>query len=228
MKTIKYARLHVLKLLILSSLVLIGCSKEPDPVEYGTISDNEGNVYKTVRIGTQNWMAENIKATRYNNGDEIGTTLLPNTDISSEITPKYQWEVDNPDTYGRLYTWYTVTDSRGICPIGWHVPTDTDWQKLIRVSGGEYGSPQKLMDVTHWSEILKATNETGFSALPGVDRHATGRTYSTIQRAYFWSISGYCCSVGHYSGILSTPASCNVILTTCDKSSGLSLRCVRD
>ena len=86
-----------------------------------TVSDAEGNIYNIIGIGTQVWMAENLKTTRYRNGDLIGTTTSADLDITAEDTPKYQWAYNgnesNVATYGRLYTWYAVTDSRNVCPI---------------------------------------------------------------------------------------------------------------
>src|SRR4030043_1346528 len=85
-----------------------------------TVTDIDGNMYNTVTIGTQTWMQENLKVTKYNNGDLIGTTSPPTLDISGEIAPEYQWAYNGNDTnvatYGLLYTWYVVTDNRGLCP----------------------------------------------------------------------------------------------------------------
>ena len=96
-----------------------------------TITDAEGNVYNTVKIGTQTWMVENLKTTKYNNGDLIGTT---SSSVSSETAPKYQWPVNgsesNVATYGRLYTQNVIMDSRGVCPTGWHIPTKEEFKTL--------------------------------------------------------------------------------------------------
>ena len=99
-----------------------------------SVKDIDGNIYRTITIGTQVWMAENLKTTRYRNGDLIGTTTPATLVIEGESAPKYQWAYDgnesNVATYGRLYTWYVATDSRNVCPIGWHVPTDAEWTVL--------------------------------------------------------------------------------------------------
>ncbi len=96
----------------------------------GTIKDYDNNVYNTVKIDNQLWMAENLKTTSYRNGDPIGTTTPATADITGESEPKYQWAYDgnesNAAVYGRLYTGYAVTDSRGICPTGWHIPTEAE------------------------------------------------------------------------------------------------------
>ncbi len=133
-------------LIVISMLgiILTSCEKdEKDPngppeetifPDCGTITDADGNVYKTVVIGNQCWMRQNLKTTRYRNNDPIPTTGTPATGISEETAPKYQWAVNgddsNLDLYGRLYTWHAATDSRGICPQGWKLPSDDDWKIL--------------------------------------------------------------------------------------------------
>jgi uncharacterized protein (TIGR02145 family) len=148
---------------------------------FETINDIDGNNYNTVKIGDQIWMHENLKTTKYNNSDLIGTTTPATLDISVESTPKYQWanggNEANVSTYGRLYTWYAITDSRGVCPIGWHVPTDAEWLTLTNYLGGEDASYFKLKETgtSHWqSPNTGATNESGFSALPGGYRNYYG------------------------------------------------------
>ena len=147
----------------------------------GELNDRDGNVYSTVKIGTQVWMVENLKTTRYSNGDLIGTTTPASSDIRSEDTPKYQWAYDgnesNVATYGRLYTWYAVNDSRNVCPDHWHVPTQAEWTTLTDYLGGQSISGGKLKEAgtTHWmSPNTGATNETGFTALPGGYRLSSG------------------------------------------------------
>jgi hypothetical protein len=113
-------------------------STSSTPADYtgkkGTVEDADGNIYQTIGIGSQIWMAENLKTTRYRNGDLIGTTTPSTLDISGETAPKYQWAYDGDESnvvnYGRLYTWYTVTESRNVCPIEWHVPSDSEWAIL--------------------------------------------------------------------------------------------------
>lgn len=98
------------------------------------VSDVEGNVYNLVRIGDQLWMKENLKTSTYRNGDLIGTTSTPLTDVTGETEPKYQWAYDgnedNVEINGRLYTWFAATDTRGVCPTGWHLPSDEEWTTL--------------------------------------------------------------------------------------------------
>ena len=166
----------------------------PD-LTYGTMSDIVGNEYKTIQLGSQIWMAENLKTTKYCNGDLIGTT---GKDITAEFTPKYQWAYDgnegNVTTYGRLYTWYAVTDPRNVCPTGWHVPSNDEWTALITYLGGESDAGDKLKETGtyHWQESnAAATNEKGFTALPGGDRGARESLFYDIGIfGYWWSSTG--------------------------------------
>jgi uncharacterized protein (TIGR02145 family) len=157
-----------------------------------TVTDIDGNVYNTVTIGTQVWMKENLKVTKYRNGDAIGTTIPATLDISGEASPKYQWAYDgnesNVATYGRLYTWYAATDSRGLCPTGWHLPTDAEWTTLTDYLGGASvaGGKMKEAGTAHWnSPNTGADNSSGFTALPGGYRNFWG-TFSSIGGVGNW------------------------------------------
>jgi uncharacterized protein (TIGR02145 family) len=173
-----------------------GCKKAdviPTDKSKTGIVDKDDNVYTAVTIGTQVWMAENLKTTKYNNGDPIETTTL---DISGESAPKYQWAYENSDsyavTYGRLYTWYAATDSRNICPTGWHVPTDHEWELLKTYLGGDSIAGGKLKETgtVHWQMPNSGTtNEVGFTALPGGYRSFIGSFVSLQVSTYLWSSS---------------------------------------
>jgi len=163
---------------------------------YGeAISDVEGNTYSTIKIGTQTWMAENLKTTKYRNGNLIGTTTPAILEISAEITPKYQWAFDgnesNVATYGRLYTWYAAIDSRQICPTGWHVPNDFEWEQLINYLGGANDAGGKLKEIgtTNWkSPNTGATNSSGFTALPSGMRSSKS-FFGLGEIGNLWSVS---------------------------------------
>ncbi len=162
-------------------------------IETSTITDIDGNVYQTVKIGNQWWMAENLKVTHYRNGDAI-----PNVISGSEWTNptiggaycNYDNNSNNVATYGRLYNWDAVNDSRNIAPEGWHVPSDVEWQILIDYLGGDDVAGGKLKETgtTHWNNPnTGATNESGFSALPGGYRSSSySDFYDMRYRAYFW------------------------------------------
>ena len=99
---------------------------------YSTVTDIDGNVYQTVQIGHQVWMTENLKVTNYKNGDSIPTGL-DNSSWSSTAEGAYAvYDNDSAiaEIYGNLYNWYAIDDERGVCPDGYHVPSDTDWKKL--------------------------------------------------------------------------------------------------
>jgi uncharacterized protein (TIGR02145 family) len=196
--------------------------------------DIDGNIYTTVKIGTQTWMVENLKTTRYRNGELIGTTTPATLDISAESAPKYQWAYagneSNVLTYGRLYTWYAATDSRGICPVGWHLPTDSEWTTLYTFLGGgsDVGGKLKETGTTHWlSPNAGATNSSGFSALPGGHRNDV-LTFSTLgDSGTWWSSTEYNTDYPWNRGM-----NCNFSNLYRDnrfnKNSGLSVRCIRD
>ena len=173
----------------------------------GTLTDIDGNVYYSTNIGTQTWMAYNLKTTKYQNGDPIGTTTPSDLNISSEATPKYQWACDgnanNVANYGRLYTWYAVNDSRNICPTGWHVPTDAEWTILTDyLTNNGYGyegsgdDNVKSMAATYgWSHYgivgtpgndPSLNNRSGFTAIPAGYRW-NGSFYNFGEYGYWWS-----------------------------------------
>jgi uncharacterized protein (TIGR02145 family) len=195
-----------------------------------SVKDIDGNVYKTITIGKQVWMSENLKTTKYRNGDVIGTTGTASQDIRLLIFPKSQWAYNgkesNSDIYGRLYTWYAATDSRGVCPVGWHVPTDAEWSTLITFLGGEelaYGK-LKEADEIHWLKYDTGTNETGFTALPGGLRNSRGPFDDLGTSGYWWSSSEGSTSEGWCQIMNNTPGSLNKNLFL--KRNGLSIRCL--
>ena len=212
---------------ILNIILIQSCKKEADTA----VKDIDGNVYNnTVTIGTQVWMAENLKTTKYSNGDTIGTTL---SDISNESTPKYQWayngDESNVATFGRLYTWYVVTDSRNICPNGWHVPSDDDWTALTTFLGGEdlAGGKLKETGVIHWlTPNTEATNETHFTALPGGYRYYTGSFQYLGNRGFWWSSSENSLPQGYFRSMSSLFGFVNRDGT--NKQYGFSVRCLKD
>ena len=161
-----------------------------------SVTDIEGNVYNTITIGTQSWMKENLKTTKYRNGNSIGTTAPATLNISAENTPKYQWAYagneSNVDIYGRLYTWHAATDSRNICPTGWHLPSDAELATLTTFLGGDNLAGGKLKEVgtSLWhSPNTAATNSSGFSALPSGMRSEDGNFTEIGFNCGWWSSS---------------------------------------
>jgi uncharacterized protein (TIGR02145 family) len=200
-----------------------------------TVIDIDGNIYHIVTIGTQVWMIENLKTTKYRNGDLIGTTTPSTLDISSESTPKYQWayngEESNVAAYGRLYTWYAAIDSRNVCPTGWHMPTDADWTTLTTYLGGESGAGAKLKETgtAHWqSPNTEATNVSGFTAVPGGFRSADGLIVfnSLGDYVYWWSSSELNADAAWIRFLYYTNSDAGRI--GAGKGNGISVRCLKD
>jgi uncharacterized protein (TIGR02145 family) len=147
--------------------------EEPNPnLTYGKVSDIDGNDYKTIQIGIQEWMAENLKTTKYNDGNSI-PNVTDFIEWSDLITGVYCWYKNDASaykaTYGALYNWFTVSTGK-LCPAGWHVPSDAEWTTLYGYLGGAGVAGGKLKETgtTHWiSPNTGATNSSGFTALPG-------------------------------------------------------------
>jgi uncharacterized protein (TIGR02145 family) len=125
------------------------------------LTDIDGNSYKTVTIGTQTWMAENLKVTKYRDGSLITNSTIVLTTAACQNTTS--------NSFGLLYNWHAVSDNRNIAPIGWHVPTDTEWKILANFLGGQTIAGLKLREsgTIHWtSPNSGATNSSGFTAIP--------------------------------------------------------------
>lgn len=202
------------------------------------VTDFEGNVYEVVKIGTQIWMAENLKSSSYQNGDPIGTTTPAKLDISGESTPKYQWSYEGDEAqmaiYGRLYTWYAVTDNRNVCPLGWHVPTDVEFKALENNYGGAFLAGGKLKETgfTHWiSPNTDADNSSSFSAMPGGLRwNYYLRPEEIFQRigltAGFWTSTSSASTIAWSHSISNISTSIHIMSD--DKKVGYSVRCIKD
>ena len=216
-------------------------------LESGTVTDIDGNVYKTAKIGDLWWMMENLKVTHYQNGESI-----PNVTDAREWDAletgawcTYDNDPANGETYGLLYNWYAVDDSRKLAPEGWRVPTDEEWKQLEMVLGMSYATADmwgfrganegdKLKAIgtresgtglwTYPNET--ATNESCFSALPGGWRIYTGIYYSIYDAAAFWSSTEYG-DVRAWSRSLSYRFS-RVFRSYGFKGRGFSIRCVKD
>ena len=164
---------------------------------YGNMTDQEGNEYKTIVIGNQEWMAENLKTSIYRNGEAIATNLS-NAEWENTINTQIgAWAFYNNDSlydcpYGKLYNWFAVADPRHVCPTGWHEPTDGEWTILIEYLGGGSvaGGKMKSTGTQYWFEPNQdATNESGFSALSGGNRFVNGDFDEFGYYGEYWSSS---------------------------------------
>lgn len=219
------------KIIIVLILIGIKCQAQ-------NVSDVDGNTYKTIILGSQTWMAENLKTTKYRNGNSINTTTSKNQNISSESAPKYQWAYNGIDSlvdvYGRLYTWYTVVDSRKLCPSGWHVPTENEWSLLIEFMHNIEGSRLKEAGTNHWTEFnFDTKNESqppsGFNALPGGERTLKGEFYELNRFGFWWTstiIDDKKSPLAYYKRMEN---SSRFVYTDFEKMGfGLSVRCIKD
>lgn len=197
------------------------------------VTDIDGNSYTSVKIGTQVWMVQNLRTTKYRNGDLIGTTTPDTLDIRTENKPKYQWIYkgyeDKVTIYGRLYTWYAVSDSRNIAPLGWHVPSYGEWATLIDYLDEQYipGAKLKETATTHWiTPNAGADNSTGFTALPGGNREVDGVFNYIGYHGSWWSTDEYLSDYAWNQYLFYDSSS--FIGTFVMKKLGISVRCVMD
>ena len=199
-----------------------------------TVTDIDGNVYYTVTIGTQVWMAGNLKTIKYNDGTEI-PQVTDNAAWAALLTPGYCWfnndAANNKATYGALYNYYVVDPAsnggKNVCPAGWHVPTNAEWTTLTTYLNGEAGAGGKIKETgtAHWqTPNTGATNETGFTALP-----AGGRGYDfnlSGTGTNFWTSTEYEAHTG-WERFLSFSNS-NVHTEYYGKTNGISIRCLKN
>lgn len=199
-------------------------------IVFGSIVDVENTSYNPIAIGTQVWLKENLNTYKYRNGDVIplydhlpaGTTSWSGT--SSGAVTNYPLQ----NQFGRLYNWYAVTDPRGLCPVGWHVPTETEWATLVTFLGGVdvAGGPLKQTGTALWHTNVGATNSSGFTALPGGHRTVSGTYQYVNQSAIFWTSTAVDVNaVWSYSiagNLTHSHGSGN------HRKNGFSVRCIRD
>jgi len=205
-------------------------------------TDFDGNVYTSVTIGTQTWMVENLKTTKYRNGDAIdnvtdNTVWLART---AGAWCDYFNIASNGTKYGHLYNWYAVSDTRNIAPVGWHVANDADWTKLESYVADHLGTSLNAAKAlatatTDWTASstagtvgnnLALNNFTGFSALPGGYRYNDGTFYNQGYFGFWWSSTEYYTSSAWYRNMFYGGS--NVYRNSSSKASGFSVRCVRD
>ncbi len=200
------------------------------PLVTGTVDDFDGNTYKTVEIGTQTWMAENLRTAKYNDGTPI-PAVTDKTQWASLISPGFCWYNNDLSTYGAtygaLYNWYTVATNK-LCPAGWHIPTDDEWSLLAGYLGGAAVAGDKMKESgnIHWANNnVGATNESGFTALPGGGR-ITGDFIYIRESAAWWTMTpndestAYCVELD--DNVV------ELLKGSLAKNCGFSVRCVRN
>jgi uncharacterized protein (TIGR02145 family) len=196
------------------------------------VTDIDGNTYQTIIINGQEWMAENLRTSKYANGEAIPN--VPDSsqwlNLSSGAWVHFNDDSQNEFPFGKLYNWYTVADSRNLCPVGWQLPSDSEWTVLTDFLGGEIiaGGKMKIVGTEFWqSPNTDATNESGFSGIPAGRRIYTGPYYGLGNYTLWWSTTSdndtskawtrdlhyLFSSIGRYSN---------------DKNIGLSVRCVKN
>lgn len=208
--------------------------------EIGEMIDQDGNTYPTVIIGTQEWTATNLRTTTYRNGNKI---VL----IANDAAGNSAWRTANYGAYavydtigtgypfdlekfGYLYNWYAVNDGRGLCPTGWHEPTDSEWTTLTDFLGDLpiAGGPMKKAGTTHWrSPNTGATNESGFTGLPGGNRSVDiGSSFVIGIFGYWWSSTESSSNKAWYRFL--NYSIDDVSRNDFAKGLGFSVRCIRD
>jgi uncharacterized protein (TIGR02145 family) len=210
------------------------------PVTFNSkVADVEGNLYSTVNIGSQVWMAENLRATKFNDGTPI-PNITDNTEWINFSGAAYCWyknEIQYKPTMGALYNWYTI-EVGGLCPAGWHVPSDVEYSTMEIFLGmdpdsvnlwGWRGTDQgsKMKSVSDWSNDGNGTNSSGFTGLPGGYRYAvTGVFYSLGDLTYWWTSTQHDEDRGWYRFLKGTNT--DVYRASTSKKGGKYVRCVKN
>jgi uncharacterized protein (TIGR02145 family) len=194
------------------------------------ITDIDGNRYTPLQIGNQTWLMEDLKVKHFNNGDEIANPVK----MAGITTPAY-WtyndSFDDNDSYGYLYNFYTVSDSRNVCPVGWHVPSSPELTTMVKSLNNVY--PGRVLRETgyfHWYNTDETiTNATGFSALPGGFRNSNGFYKDRSKHGYWWTttiVKDFNLTYGSQYGIVYTDQTIHT--ESVDMANGLSVRCIKD
>ena len=212
-------------LIIIIFLFLVSCDS--------SLKDIDGNYYKIVKIGPQEWLAGNLNVSHFRNGDPV-----------MEVKGDKEWELAgrkgipawcyfnndslNGKQYGKLYNWYALIDPRGLAPEGWHIPDDKEWKVLIDHLGGEEFAADKMKAGSGWDDTCKGSNNSGFSGLPGGYRHYSGgfNRYDPEGGAYWWGATEGFIYISCSYPLYYSKGGGDRFFTS--KGRGLSIRCVKD
>ena len=192
------------------------------------IIDASNNRYSSIIINGLEWLTTNLKTIKYANGDSISNVTV---DGSWALSNSGAWSFYNNDPsndaiFGKLYNWYAVNDPRGLCPSGWHVATENNWQLLTTPFGGFGGAANELKTTTLWTLPNSNTNTSGFSALPGGGRSSGGSFADITSRGGWWTSSTSGPVTSKYISMIFNSDTVGVF--DVDVKSGFSVRCVKD
>lgn len=194
---------------------------------YGSVKDGEGNIYPTIQIGNQTWMAENLKASKFNDGTSI-PNITAHDNWRKATTPAWSFYENNNDyhqLFGNIYNWNAVSTGK-LCPKGWHVPTKQEWSTIAQTLGTNGGGKMKIEKVWYPGN-LGATNASGFSALSGGQRIDSGFT-GVGHRIHIWSATEQSGGSTYANDIYLTGGSTSVFESSSPKINGAYCRCVKD
>ena len=200
------------------------------------IKDIDGNVYKTVIIGKQQWMAQNLNTRRFNDGTNI-TNVIDNKEWYNSSSPNWCFTNNDsvlPNIYniGKLYSGNVITSTKNVCPSGWHIPSDSEWDILINYLGGDLLAADKLKEISNnvWDNSVNSSNISLFTALPGGSRQSAGDFTSIGNYAYFWCFNKSSNVIGNYTIVSVTASTKKYLYPSASKNIniGLSVRCIKD
>jgi len=213
---------------------MVICSVIPTILISQSVSDLDGNNYQTIKIGGQTWMQQNLNVSQFRNGDLIPEVKTDADWEKAGLEKKPAWcyyesNADNGKIYGKLYNWYAVHDKRGLAPKGWHIPSNEEWEVLATFLGGPDLAGKKLKEkgTAHWKSPNKdATNESGFTGLPGGLNYSFGSFVHQGNVGYWWTAD----EDGEETALLYSLSYENSTLLDLflNKGVGISVRCVKD
>ncbi|HKK20035.1 MAG TPA: fibrobacter succinogenes major paralogous domain-containing protein [candidate division Zixibacteria bacterium] len=221
----------LLTLVTILCLLIVSCGSDSstESNQPAAAIDVDGNVYKTVKIGDQIWMAENLKVTHYRSGEPIPHPSASSWDLlTTGAYGNYGNDTALGEYFGRIYNGYALTDARGVAPQGWHIPSLQEWQELIDFLGGDSVAGGKLKETgtEHWtSPNAGATNASGFTALPGGAWVQVPDRNIGFSGNFWTSTRGTGDSAWGFRVVYSDSAA---HFEVCVKKGGMSIRCVKD
>ena len=232
-------RVWIFNIVVSGFLVLFsyGCKND-----MSMVTDVDGNSYHTVKIGTQTWMVENLKTTKFNDGTPI-PSIRDSASWKASLSPGYCFykndSAKNKSTYGALYNWYAVNTGK-LAPKGWHIPTDAEWTVLINYVGSKYdtscSAAKALANNATWAldasgcsvgNDLSKNNGSGFTAIPGGIRNVSPTTYASLDSCGSWwsstqVVPGWAWRMSLFNNYGDVGRGNDFVQT------GLSVRCVKD